>query len=135
MVYGEDIVCIPHLIGLVGFFNERHLVGAIARVASPIGEPEDPVGTPFASVGTTTDSDQIDAAHAVMFAPDIDIPLDVDAVPVRPRDAVNVGNPTALRIDHDRANVVAKDHAVDAVQPMCPALRQRRQELGVMFRE
>ena len=77
------------------------LVGAVDQVAAAVGVAEHRVRAPPALVGAAARGDQVDAAHAVVGAPGVDVPLQVDGRAVGPGQAVDVGDlRRAAVVDH-----------------------------------
>ena len=126
----EDVIRVPNLVRLVEIHDMLHFRGAVEIAAAAMRVAKDGMGTPFALVRATARSDQVDAAHAVMRAPDIHILAEVDLLAVGPGQAVNVGDLLTLHVADERAFLIAENGAGDAVQPVRPMLRQSRQQLG-----
>jgi len=84
MVHRKDIVGIPNLVGMISILDELQLIGAIDKTAAAMAKPENRMRTPSALVGTSTCCDEVDAAHAVMFAPDVDVLRNIDYCSIGP---------------------------------------------------
>ncbi len=75
-----------------------HLVGAVEIVAAAVRIAKDRVRAPLALIRAAARGDQVDAAHAVVRAPDIYILAEVDLRAVGPGQAVDVGDLRTLGV-------------------------------------
>src|SRR6185295_13466820 len=98
VVDGEDVVGVPDLVRPVAVADVLDLVGHVEPAPPPVAEAEDGVRAPAALVGTAAGGDQVDAAHAVMPAPDLDVALLIDRLAIGPGERVEVGDLRPLAV-------------------------------------
>ena len=87
----EHVVREPQLLGLVAVEDPFHFVRHADRATAPVRLPERGMAAPAAVIRAAARRDHRDRSRAVMFAPDAQIPVDIDAFAIRPGLRVEVG--------------------------------------------
>src|ERR1700733_15180915 len=123
MADGEDIVCVPNLIGTVLGHDVFEFRRAVDEAAPPMRIAEYCVRAPVAFVRTPARGDHVDAAHAMLLAPYIDIARLIDAAAVRPGNRIQIRDLRTLRSGQRHAGFVMKYDAFHLMQAVCTARR------------
>src|SRR5262249_24412711 len=92
MVDREHVVSHPEHFGRVAAHDPLDFIRYAARRPAAMRLTECRMAAPRAMVGASTGRDDRDRALAVMLAPDFQIPLDLDPLPVRPGLRIEIGD-------------------------------------------
>jgi hypothetical protein len=130
MTDGEDVIGVPHLVGIVTIDDPLHLIGHVGRAAPPMGMSVDGVRAPVAAICAAARGDEVDAAGAVVGLPGIEVQAVIDGLAIGKGQLIDVRDANARGVAHDAAVFIAKRDAVHSVQPMHAVSWQRAQKLG-----
>src|SRR5205823_7483102 len=108
---------------------ERELVDGVAHAAAPMRIAKHRVRAPTAAVRAPSGRDQVHAPRAVVPAPYVDVPPDIDRVAIGPGEGVDVAYLRAVWIRDDGAALVNERRARDPVEPVRPARTEGGEQL------
>ena len=113
----KDVVDEPDVVGVVGRFEPLELGDDTLGAADVVPLAPDRLGAPVAVIGAATRRGHVHREVAVPRRPDLAVTPDIDQVPGRQRQHVEVGEVgPARRHDDPVAAFVTKRHATDGIQ-------------------